>query len=107
MNIPEDAKKTSNSSELVEKEEIKGTPFTIIGMDKKYFLTLGDYRFTEAMTSKEEVIKYMETNMWDLVLQTIIVHHKIEMRKAAQEFDKIMEEKQTDPESLDRTVNQH
>lgn len=72
----QDAKETSNSSELMETEKIEGTPFTIIRWDEQYFLSMGQYRLTEPLPNKQAVLDHIDNNIWDIVLQMIIIHEK-------------------------------
>lgn len=76
----------SITEELVEKENIDGTPFAVIGSKEKgYFLILGRRRITEVMKTKEEVLKYIDEQSWYLTTQLIIaiIEDKDELLKMA------------------------
>lgn len=60
-----------NSTELIEREEIKGTPFTIIKANNKYFLTMGIIRLTEDMDTAEEVKTTIETEIYNIIVRMI------------------------------------
>lgn len=63
-----------NSSNLVIREEIKGTPFHLINYNNEgWFVALGKYRMTETGKDKEELIKMVENKDWTLILDTIAV----------------------------------
>nr|WAE43748.1 MAG: hypothetical protein [Microviridae sp.] len=61
--------KNSNSNELIEKIEIKKTPFHLVKENEKpMFLALGLYRMTENMfLSEKEAEEWIEENKWDLI----------------------------------------
>lgn len=61
----------SESSHLVKREHIEGTPFWMIEKDGKAFATMGKYRITEPMESKELVKAWMDEHTWELVLTVI------------------------------------
>lgn len=61
----------NDSSELTEKIEINETPFTAIRIENKWFLTMGKYRITEPLTSKEEVLQDANRSDWNRILQVI------------------------------------
>lgn len=62
---------TSGKNELMEKVEVKDTPFTAIRMDDKWFLTMGKYRLTEPRESLDAVMKDAEDASWWRILQVI------------------------------------
>lgn len=61
------------SSELIEREEVEGTPFQLVNVGKGWFLALGRHRLTEmGEESKEELIAKVVNKDWYLVLDTIV-----------------------------------
>lgn len=61
------------ASSLASYEKIEGTPFTIVGLNDKYFLAMGNYRLTELFSTKEEAAVQLKENMWDVVMQIVII----------------------------------
>lgn len=66
-----------NSSKLIEREQIEGTPFTLIKQDEKYFLTLGNYMVTPKCNTQTEAFEYIGENQWNIVttLIDIMINH--------------------------------
>lgn len=63
-----------NNEELVQREQIGGTPFWAEGNDNDgYYLRMGRHRLTiETFKNKEEVLEYINYNMYDIILKMII-----------------------------------
>lgn len=61
----------TRNSELVSRETIPGTPFTIVGTDQGYFLAMGQFRLTEYFETRDIVIDEIDAEAWNLVLQMI------------------------------------
>lgn len=67
-----------NSSEepptqLVEREQLEGTPFWIIGNNEEgYFLAFGKFKMTERYKTKDEVIEYLNSNEYNIIAQMIL-----------------------------------
>lgn len=69
--------KTANNSdipnleeneELITREEVKGTPFHILGdSEKGYSLTYGIFRISESKETKEEVLELTKEPNWDII----------------------------------------
>lgn len=70
LNIQNNAEQNSNSnSSLIEREPVEGTPFWIVGNSEKgYIGVLGKYQITENQTNKQEVLNYIDENMWKVVM---------------------------------------
>ncbi|AXH73565.1 MAG: hypothetical protein [Microviridae sp.] len=77
----------SNTSENIEKnqnkanfsditEQIKGTPFTMIGREGKYCLTVGMNRVTETFETEEEALNQLTTQFWNILTNLIIIVQK-------------------------------
>lgn len=67
MNVKEMDNK--NSSKLIEREHIPGTPFHVIGMkDKGWFLIMGNYKITEDYATKDEAINQLAESHWNIIL---------------------------------------
>lgn len=68
----EEKENNSTSSELIIREKIEGTPFTLIKLESTgWFLTLGKYRMSEPVDNKEELIQKVIDKDWNLILDTI------------------------------------
>ena len=56
------------NSEILERELINGTPFWIIGNNVDgYFLAFGKYRLGDVKNSKEEILDYLNNEMWTII----------------------------------------
>ena len=54
--------------ELMERDVIGGTPFWIIGNKwDGYFLAFGKYRLGDVKETKEQVMDYLNTDMWTII----------------------------------------
>lgn len=57
----------------IEREIIKGTPFTIVGNTKAgYWLTMGKHRLSQMYKTKKEVLNYVKKAEWTLLTSVII-----------------------------------
>ena len=73
-NIPLDLlKKDERNTELVEKIEVEGTPFTIVKNEELWYILLGKYRLTEGYESKELALDEANTINWNKILQVCII----------------------------------
>lgn len=70
---------SSNSSELVQKKAIDGTPFDMVRImhdetDKvRHFVAMGRYRITPDFETQEEALKHLETESWNIVLKMLAI----------------------------------
>lgn len=64
---------SSESEELVTREEIKDTPFHIIGVRGEYFGSLGRHRITEPKKQKQTIKKELEKMTWNRIVQVILI----------------------------------
>lgn len=72
LNTQSNAEETHkpNSSKLIEREQMKDTPFWIIGTeDTGYFGTLGKYQITTNFPTKEAVTNHIETQVWEIIMK--------------------------------------
>lgn len=77
QNLSEEPHK-QNSSDLIERYEIEGTPFTLIKQEGKYFLTMGNYKITTPTDTEEETLKKLVTEQYNIILDmTTIVFDTI------------------------------
>ena len=76
MNVKE-VNRQGSSEELVKREQIKDTPFTMIGMDGKWFGTMGEYRMTEQFDNKGELEDSLKCITWNRIIQVMMVINEI------------------------------
>lgn len=87
----ESTTKTDYSNEIVRREPVEGTPFTLICQQSgeplegeeqvtQYFGTLGKYRITETKEQREKILEELQQFSWDMVLKilAVIVPNEIE-----------------------------
>lgn len=72
--------------EVIQQWQVKGTPFTIIKYLNEYFVTLGKYRLTEKMPSKEAAEEYALTDSWLLrmAVMNIMITEAADAKKLAE-----------------------
>lgn len=71
--VPEKENKQNSSEELIEQEEVEGTPFKLVNIRKGgWFIALGRHRLTEMQENKQELIEKIVNKDWTLVLDTIV-----------------------------------
>ncbi len=61
------------NKELIERVEVKDSPFTVVTVDGKTFGTMGQYRVTEVMDSVEECKEECSKFSWNRVMQVIML----------------------------------
>jgi len=64
---------SQNNTELIEREKIEGTPFTLIKQEEKWFITMGDHRITEPTKHKNEQYNKLEKEKWLIITNVIII----------------------------------
>ena len=84
-------KARNSTSSLMEEHEIAGTPFKAVKDGGGWFAALGMNKLTEEFETTEQLLEWMDNNLWTLmvtvitmVIQTIDLH-KIKMAKEAHE----------------------
>jgi len=87
LHTENDGHSLKSNSELIQKHEIKNTPFTLVKVQKEegdeIFIGLGRFRVTENYKMSEVRItgedldtvgkKILETNMWDVVMKILAI----------------------------------
>lgn len=63
----------SSPKTLIDYEEIKGTPFTLVHKDEKYFIAMGDYRLTEPDKTREAALDRLEDEQWMIITLVITI----------------------------------
>ena len=74
--------KDASTKELIEREEIKDSPFMMVTTNGESFGVMGDYRLTESGT-KEEIRFQLREMSWNRIIQVIMIlnEKKEEMNK--------------------------
>jgi hypothetical protein len=68
----------NENKELIQREEIENSPFSIITTENESFGVMGKYRITEPMNSKEEVKKELENITWNRITQVILLINELQ-----------------------------
>lgn len=61
----------TNSSKLIEREQLEGTPFNLIKQEEKYFITIGNYQLTPQYDTEQEAIDDIQFNQWNIIVTLI------------------------------------
>lgn len=73
-----DNSNSSKNTEMIQREEVENSPFQIITIEGKHFLTLGNYRVTEETTDKEILREMVKQRDWRLLASyTTIIAEKV------------------------------
>lgn len=67
------ADKQNSNSELIKREGIENSPFTIITIDGKSFGSMGQYRITETKDTVKEIKDELEKITWDRIVQVVLI----------------------------------
>lgn len=83
-----------NSSELIERHPVPGSPFHIIKQNEEWFLTMGNYRLSNEMFSMGEVEDYIKEQQWNIILSMMEIQERTyDIRKQmAEELKEIQKE---------------
>lgn len=75
QNSSDETPKHDYNSELINRERIEGTPFTIIeDKEKGYYITMGNYLITHPTKTKtEQIEKLHHLETWNIILTMIII----------------------------------
>jgi hypothetical protein len=65
--------KKDSSKELIKREEIENTPFTIVTVNKESFGAMGEYRITEPRETAEEVREELKEINWNRIVQVMMI----------------------------------
>ncbi len=63
--------------ELIERDEIKDSPFEVITKNGESWGVMGQYRLTEVRNDRRKVKKELEKITWNRVIQVIMVLNEI------------------------------
>lgn len=90
----------SNSNKLVEQFPLSGTPFTIVKVEDHWFLTIGKYRLTNQLNTREEAEAEVHDTSWIRIMQIMkIVCTEHDAEKKHEKFTE--EQKQKIQEYID------
>lgn len=75
MNLKEvhNVKSDSPNSELITRDDVPDSPFTIIGIDNEFFGAMGKYRITEPSVNKEVIENELKNITWNRLVQVIMI----------------------------------
>lgn len=66
-----------NSTELIKKEEVENTPFTIVTTENEIFAVMGEYRVTEKYDKNEYGVGQLKAMVqeitWNRLVQVIMI----------------------------------
>ncbi len=91
MNVEEVNNTDSLKTELVERVQIEGTPFTVISTEGKNFGVMGGFRITEEMKSVGEVEDELKCITWNRIVQVIMILNEMK-DEASKEIKKELTE---------------
>lgn len=76
----------NETTELLKREQLENTPFTIVEFDKKYFASMGMYRLTELHEDKTQLIQKMQNITWNNLIQviTILITEEAKLKELTQ-----------------------
>jgi hypothetical protein len=73
-NVKEANNKDSlDGKELVQREEVKDSPFSIVTIEGESFGVMGEYRLTEKKSSKATIKRELEKITWNRIIQVIML----------------------------------
>lgn len=68
------SKEDTKTTELITREDIEDSPFTIIGIEgKRYFGAMGQYRITEEFINPEIVRNELKEITWNRIVQVMMI----------------------------------
>lgn len=79
-NSKEVNKQDSLNKELIKREEVENSPFTIITVNKESFGTMGEYRITDTHKTVEAVRKELKKITWNRIVQVMMILNKLQTK---------------------------
>ena len=76
----------SKNKEIIEKFNIKNSPFTVITVNNEHFGVMGEYRMTESYKTRGECVEELEKMTWNRIIQVMFV--LAEIREKDKNFNK-------------------
>lgn len=77
----EETKEVSSNSEIVKREDVKDTPFTIITTEEGVFGVMGEYRITEVEQSISKVRQEIKKVTWNRIVQVMMILEEVRTNK--------------------------
>lgn len=76
-NAEENQNRENLNSELIERTEIAGTPFYLVGNEEHgYIITMGKFKLTQNKPTKEEAMNLLTTDYWNIILRMVTSLHE-------------------------------
>lgn len=73
-NAEETLKEELNSkSQIIEREQLHGTPFWTIKTEQGWFLVMGEHRLSSVFQRKDQVKGWLLNNQWQVIMQIIVI----------------------------------
>lgn len=85
LNTQNNVEETHKSTSLVKNEQIKGTPFRIIGTENGWFIVMGDHKLTENSETEDEALLKLATEYWMIIMRMIARITEIIIKKEGTE----------------------
>ncbi len=73
MNKVSNKDSNSKKEELIKREDIKDSPFTVITTEEGSFGSMGKFRITELYKKPEEVKKELAKMTWNRIVQVMLL----------------------------------
>ena len=81
----ENTQNKENSSKILDRRPIKGTPFTSIHTEDKMFIVMGKTRLSKDLEPTEKPEKWLKDNMWDVIGALILDVIEYQLKQIKQE----------------------
>ena len=72
-----DKEESGDKEELIQRDEIKNSPFEVITKNGESWGVMGNYRLTEVSKDRKEVKKQLEKVTWNRVIQVVMILNEI------------------------------
>lgn len=83
----------TKNTQLIEKEEVEGTPFTVVKQDDVWFILMGKYRLDPTpFPTKKEAIRDARRFSWDKIVQVaqiMIIANSNQMAMLEQQINEL------------------
>ena len=73
MELTNEKTQESKGEELVQRENVKDSPFVIITTEDGSFGSMGKWRITEIRKTKNEVLQELTKITWDRIIQVVML----------------------------------
>lgn len=80
------------SSEIVETHQVENTLFVVRKLDDKWFVTLGQYKMSPIVNSKEEALAFLQPITWDMIMKVMNVMATLTINDVVNNFNKTKHE---------------